>query len=91
MKNSKIIFILGAIVWFVLLVFNNNFYAVIHNTIMIKKLNKQISSLDTEYEKLSKEYEKILSGDKSYLESTARVKYNMAMPDEIEFRIKETK
>ena len=41
---------------------------------------------DEEYKKLAEEYQKIQEGDTSYLQRTARVKYNMVKPGEIEFR-----
>ena len=52
-----------------------------------KKLNNRSAALDAEYEELTEEYQKILQGDTSYLQRTARVKYHLAKPGEIEFRI----
>lgn len=87
-KNKKNIFILCLISMAAILVFNSTFFAVLHNTFLLRKLNKKVVALDVEYEVLNKEYKQILSGDKSYLEGAARVKYNMATDGEIEFRVK---
>lgn len=86
-KKRNILLIIFAVLAGVL-IFNNSFFGLIHNTFKIRQLNKEISALDTEYEELKKEYDKILSGDRTYLEQEARVSYNMAHEGEIEFRIK---
>ncbi|MCR5504336.1 MAG: septum formation initiator family protein [Elusimicrobiaceae bacterium] len=86
-KRRNIIFIIIAVLAVVLL-FNDSFLALVHNSLKIRELNKKITALDKEYKELETEYNKILSGDRSYLEKEARVNYNMAMEGEIEFRIK---
>ncbi|MBQ2313144.1 MAG: septum formation initiator family protein [Elusimicrobiaceae bacterium] len=70
------------------LVFNDSFFALLHNSIKMHKLNEKIAILDAEYEELNTEYNKIRSGDRSFLEEEARINYNMAREGEIEFRIK---
>lgn len=86
-KKRNIIFIIIAFLAAVLL-FNNSFLGLVHNSLKIRELNKKIAALDSEFEELEIEYNKILSGDRSYLEKEARVNYNMAHEGEIEFRIK---
>ncbi len=86
-KKRNVLLIIFAILAGVL-IFNNSFFGLIHNTLKIKQLDKKITALDAEYEELNNEYNKILSGDRTYLEQEARVSYNMAQEGEIEFRIK---
>lgn len=69
------------------LVLNGSFFGLIHNIFELRKLNKTAAALDAEYETLTKQYKKIQDGDTSYIEDTARVKYNMSKLNEIEFRI----
>ena len=88
LKKKRNILLLACAVLAGILIFNKSFFGLIHNTVKIRKLNKEIAALDTEYEELKKEYDKILAGDLSYLEQEARVNYNMAHDGEIEFRIK---
>jgi len=86
-KKRNIVFLIIAVLAAVLL-FNNSFLGLVHNSLKMRELNKKIAALDKEYEELESEYNKILSGDRSYLEREARVNYNMAREGEIEFRIK---
>lgn len=88
--KNKILILLLALAGLAL-VFNNSFLGLVHNAFELKKLNRRISGLDKEHKALREEYQKILDGDKSYLENTARVKYHMKKPDELEFRIKTDK
>ncbi|MBO7605721.1 MAG: septum formation initiator family protein [Elusimicrobiaceae bacterium] len=85
-KRNILLIILTVII--AILVINDSFFALLHNSLKMRKLNEKITSLDAEYEELKKEYDKILSGDRSFLEEEARVNYNMAREGEIEFRIK---
>jgi cell division protein FtsB len=87
-KSKKNILILAATVMAAVLIFNKSFFGLIHNMLMIQKLNKENAAIDKEYEQLSVEYEKIQNGDASYLEETARTKYHMSLKGEIEFRLK---
>ena len=67
---------------------NNTFFALMHNSFTIRKLTKKSALLDKQYQDLNEEYQQILSGKTNYIEDNARVKYNMARPEEFEFRIK---
>ena len=87
-KNKRNIFLIVLAVIIAVLVLNDSFFALLHNSLKMRKLNEKIIALDTEYEELKNEYDKILSGDRSFLEEEARVNYNMAREGEIEFRIK---
>ena len=87
-KNKRNIFLIVLAVIIAVLVLNDSFFALLHNSLKMRKLNEKITALDTEYEELKNEYDKILSGDRSFLEEEARVNYNMAREGEIEFRIK---
>lgn len=84
-KNT-ILFLLLALAGLAL-VFNGSFLSLVHNTLELRRLNRHLSALDKEHGELQEEYQKILSGDKSYLERTARIKYHMKKPGELEFRI----
>ena len=88
LKNKRNIFLIIFAVVAAILLLNRSFFALLHNSVKMRKLNEKISALDAEYEELQTEYNKILSGDQSYLEEAARVNYNMAREGEIEFRIK---
>lgn len=85
LKKAKILIIALAAMAAVLL-FNGSFLGLTHNILELKKLNARAAALDEEYKKLADEYQKILDGDTSYLQRTARVKYHMVKPGEIEFR-----
>ena len=85
-KRNILLIILAVLI--AVLVFNNSFFALFHNSIKMRNLNERLAALDKEYEELNAEYNKILSGDRSFLEEEARVNYNMAREGEIEFRIK---
>jgi len=87
-KNKRNILILILAVIAAVLVFNDSFFALLHNSLKMRKLNEKLTALDKEYEELKTEYDKILSGDRSFLEEEARINYNMAREGEIEFRIK---
>ena len=87
-KNKRSILLILLAVLIAVLVFNDSFFALLHNSLKMRNLNERIATLDAEYEELNAEYNKILSGDQSYLEEEARVNYNMAREGEIEFRIK---
>ena len=87
-KNKKNIFLIVFAIVAAVLLFNSSFFALLHNSVKMRKLNERISALDAEYNELQAEYNKILSGNQSYLEEAARVNYNMAREGEIEFRIK---
>ena len=87
-KNKRNIFLIVLAVIIAFLLINDSFFALLHNSLKMRKLNEKITALDTEYEELKNEYDKILSGDRSFLEEEARVNYNMAREGEIEFRVK---
>jgi cell division protein FtsB len=86
-KSKKRTFILIVTAMAAFLVLNGSFLGLVHNMFTLKRLKKHHAELDIEYQKLTAEYETILSGDMSYVEDTARVKYHMARKGEIEFRI----
>ncbi len=87
-KNKKSILLILLAILIAVLVFNDSFFALLHNSLKMRRLNEKITELDLEYEELNTEYNRILSGDRSFLEEEARVNYNMAREGEIEFRIK---
>lgn len=66
----------------------NNFHSLFHNTMELRRLQKKSIALDKEYEELLKIKSKLINEDLSYIEEIARTQYNLAKPDEIEFRIK---
>lgn len=84
-KKQALVIALTAMAAF--LVFNGSFIGLLHNIFELRKLNKTAAALDAEYKALGEEYKKIEGGDVSYIEDTARVKYHMSKPGEIEFRI----
>lgn len=90
-KSSAGYYITLIVIAAALLLFNGNFFALVHNSLQLKKLNRKVDALDIEYIKLSAEYEAILKGDTSYVEDSARTKYHMALKDEVELRLPKTK
>ena len=88
LKNKKNIFFILLFLALLFLLTHRTFMDLMHNSFTIRRLSKKSALLDKQYEELSKEYEDILSGKTDYIEDNARVKYNMAKPEEIEFRIK---
>ena len=87
-KNKKNLIFTAIFVVILFCLCNNTFMAVMHNSFTIRRLIKKSALLDKQYKDLSKEYQEILSGKTNYIEDNARVKYNMAKPEEFEFRIK---
>lgn len=87
-KNKKNIIIIIAFIALIFLLARGNFIDLMHNSFTIRHLTKKSAMLDKQYEDLNKEYQDILSGKTNYIEDNARVKYHMAKPGEIEFRIK---
>ncbi len=84
-KRQTFIVILAAMAAF--LVLNSSFFGLLHNIFELRKLTKTAAALDAEYKALGEAYKKIEGGDVEYIEDTARVKYHMSKPGEIEFRI----
>ena len=87
-KKKKNLFIMLLFVLAVFLLCNSSFLALMHNSFTIRRLAKKSAFLDEQYKELTKEYQAILEGKTNYIEDTARLKYNMVKPGEIEFRIK---
>ncbi|MBO4707622.1 MAG: septum formation initiator family protein [Elusimicrobiaceae bacterium] len=87
-RNKKSVLLILLAILIAVLVFNDSFFALLHNSLKMRRLNEKITQLDSEYEELNAEYNKILSGDRFFLEEEARINYNMAREGEIEFRIK---
>lgn len=87
-KNKNNIFVLIVFLVFLALLGGRSFIDLMHNSFTIRKLTKKSAYLDKQYQDLTKEYQEILSGKTNYIEDNARIKYNMAKPGEIEFRIK---
>ena len=87
-KNKKNIIILAIFLIFLAILGGGSFIDLIHNSFTIRKLSKKSALLDKQYQDLTKEYQEILDGKTNYIEDNARVKYHMAKPGEIEFRIK---
>ena len=88
LKNKKSIFILGLFLLLLALLGGGSFIDLMHNSFTIRRLTKKSALLDRQYTDLTGEYKEILSGKTNYIEDNARIKYNMAKPEEIEFRIK---
>jgi cell division protein FtsB len=84
--HSKRALILAAAAMAAVLAFNASFYGLVHNLLTIKRLNKENAELDLEYQKLSAAYAKMIGGNASYIEETARARYNMSQNGEFEFR-----
>jgi cell division protein FtsB len=84
--QSKRALILAVIIMAAVLAFNGSFFGLVHNLLTIKRLNKENSALDAEYQKLSAAYAKIRGGNTSYIEEAALVRYNMSHKGEFEFR-----
>jgi cell division protein FtsB len=87
-KDKRNIVFLVLFVILLALLGQRSFIDLIHNSFTIRNLAKKSALLDEQYKDLTKEYEEILSGKTNYIEDNARIKYNMANPNEIEFRIK---
>jgi len=86
-KKQAFVIIFAAMAAFLML--NGSFFGLMHNIFELRRLNKTAQALDAEYLELGQEYKKIESGDVSYIEDTARTKYNMSKPAETEFRIED--
>ena len=58
----------------------------IGNCFEMRNIKKQSVIIDKEIEELKTEKEKLLDKNSDYLEKVARTEFNLAKPDEIEFR-----
>lgn len=88
LTNKKNLFLTILFLVVVFLLCKNSFISLMHNSFTIRRLTKKSAYLDVQYKDLTKEYQDILGGKTNYIEDNARIKYNMATPGEIEFRIK---
>lgn len=90
-KNKKNIIFITLFIILLAIFGAGSFVNLIHNAFTIRTLTKKSVALDMQYQDLTEEYQQILSGKTNYIEDNARVKYNMSIPGEIEFRIKHNK
>ena len=60
----------------------------VHNKLELHRLTKKRIQLDLQYEQLLKEKKLLENKDPKYMETLARIRYNMVKPGEIEFRLK---
>ncbi len=57
-----------------------------HNKMEIRRLTKKQARLETQYKELLAEKKLLEEKDPQYLETLARLRYNLVKPGEIEFR-----
>ncbi len=57
-----------------------------HNKLEVRRLTKKRDQLDAQYERLLAEKKLLEDKDPQYMETLARMRYNLVKPGEIEFR-----
>lgn len=57
-----------------------------HNKLEVHRLTKKRDQLDAQYERLLAEKKLLEDKDPQYMETLARMRYNLVKPGEIEFR-----
>jgi len=85
-RNRKFllgVFIVGVLCCFFL---GNSILNLIDNKREQRRLTKLSAQLDKEYEQLHAQLELLKAQDPAYIERIARTQYNMAAPDETEYR-----
>ena len=85
-RNRKILLWACLAVAAVCLLLGKNFTDLIHNQLEQKRLTKISAQLDREHEQLQAQLELLQKQDPAYIERLARVKYNMSLPGETEYR-----
>lgn len=68
------------------LLLGGNLISLVHNKIELRRLHRHNIQLDREYENFLQTKKRLEEEDPALLEQLARTQYNLAKPDEIEFR-----
>lgn len=68
------------------LLLGGNLISLVHNKLEMRRLQQQNIRLDREYQTLLQTKQALQKEDPALLEKLARTQYNLAKPDEIEFR-----
>lgn len=85
-KKHRVLIVLGVMVLVLGLFLGQSILNLGHNKKEKYLLKKQTARLDTEYEQLADTLEKLKQHDPALLEQIARTQYDLAKPNEIEFR-----
>lgn len=68
------------------LLLGGNLISLVHNQIEMRRLQRQTILLDREYETFLQTKKRLEEEDPVLLEQLARTQYNLAKPNEVEFR-----
>ena len=68
------------------LLLGGNLISLVHNKLEMRRLQQQNIRLDREYQTLLQTKQALQEEDPALLEKLARTQYNLAKPNEIEFR-----
>jgi len=85
-QKHRLLFVFGGIVLVLAIFFGQSILNLGHNKKEKYSLKKQSAQLDSEYAQLTDTLEKLKQQDPALLEQIARTQYNLAKPNEIEFR-----
>ena len=85
-KNRKPLFIGLGMLAIMMIWIGGSLVSLVHNKTEKHKLARQNEVLDQEYQQLLHTKELLEKQDDALLEKIARTEYNLAKPDEIEFR-----
>lgn len=88
LKNKKPLLWGIALLAVAVLLLGGNLVSLVHNKIELRRLHRHNAHLDEEYQTLLQTKQQLQEEDPELLEKLARTQYNLAKPDEIEFRFK---
>lgn len=86
LKNKKPLLWGMTLLAVAVLLLGGNLISLVHNKLEMRRLQQQNIRLDREYQTLLQTKQALQEEDPALLEKLARTQYNLAKPDEIEFR-----
>ena len=86
LKNKKPLLWAIALIAVAVLFLGGSLVSLVHNKIEMRRLNRYNTQLDEEYKDLLQTKQQLEKEDPVLLEKLARTQYNLAKPNEIEFR-----
>ena len=87
LRNKKPLLLAIGLAAVVTFFFGSSFLSLVHNKLEMRKLVKQSAELDLQYEELTAQLKRLQNQDLAYIEEIARIQYNMAKPNEVQFRL----
>ena len=84
--SQKFLLTVACVVLVAVLWLGGGIMNLVHNKLEMRRLTKKRDQLDAQYEHLLAEKKLLEDKDSQYMETLARMRYNLVKPGEIEFR-----